>query len=110
MNSHTLILSTAKVTIPDVITIDMVTSLINRGLTGIEYFGIEIDNQADYIDDDMKAASEEITYIECFFDTEETIDYDSLTVVETNALILDIIKKSAHVEIRADDKDIELYL
>lgn len=109
MKQHTLILS-AKVKIPDVITIDMVTSFINRGLTGIEYFGIGIDNQADYLDDDMIAASEGITYIEFYFDTEETIDYDSLSLEETNALILDIIKKSAQIEIRADEKDIVLYL
>jgi len=110
MESHTLILSTAKLTIPNVITMDMVTSLINRGLTGVEYFGIEIDNQADYIDEDMKAASEEITYIEFYFDTEESIDYDSLSLEEVNALILDIIKKSTQIEIRADEKDVTLYL
>ena len=110
MKQHTLILSTAKVKIPDVITVDQVTSLINRGLTGIEYFGVEIDNQADYIDDDMRAASEEITYIEFYFETEEPIDYDSLSMEEVNVLILDIIKKSAKIEIRADEKDVTLYL
>jgi len=110
MKNHTLILSTAKVTIPDVITIDQVTSLINRGLTGIEYFGVELDNDADYIDNDMKAASEEITYMEFFFETEEAIKYEALSIEEVNELILDAIKKSARIDIEADHKDVTLYL
>lgn len=50
MANHTLILSTAKVAIPEGVTIDFIKSLINRGLTGIEYFGPEIDNQEDFIE------------------------------------------------------------
>lgn len=110
MKNHTLILSTAKVTIPDVIKIDQVTNLINRGLTGIEYFGTELDNAADYIDVDMKAAAEQITFIEFYFDTEESINYEALSIEEVNEMILDVINNSAKINIGADEKDITLYL
>lgn len=110
MQNHTLILSTAKLPIPEGVTIDFVTNLLNRGLTGIEYFGVELDNPECYIDEDMEAASSEITYFEFHFETQDPIDYNSLNEVEVDQLIYDLIKKSAHVELRADEKDITLYL
>lgn len=110
METHTLILSTAKVAIPANLTIDFITSLINRGLTGIEYFGQEIDNQEDFVEPDMKLASEEISYFEFFFDTEEPIEYDLLSETDVDSFILDLIKKSANIELRADEKDVTLYL
>ena len=110
MQNHTLILSTAKVHIPESITIDFVTNLLNRGLTLIEYFGIGLDNQEDIIDEEMKVASAGITYINFHFDTPESIDYDSLPVVELEHLISEIIKKSANIDLRADEKDITVNL
>lgn len=110
MEHHSLILSTAKLPIPEVVTIDFVTNLLNRGLTGIEYFGCEIDNPECYISDDMKLASEGITYVDFHFDTADSIDYESLSEKEVDDLILDIIKKSANIEVRADGKDITVYL
>ncbi|WP_166921977.1 hypothetical protein [Flavobacterium poyangense] len=79
MQYNTLILSTSKVIIPKVLTIDFVTRLINRGLTAIDYFGIEIDNPEDYIEKDMKEVSKSISYFEFQFETSDNIDYDSLT-------------------------------
>lgn len=110
MNNHTLILSTAKVTIPVDLKIDFVTSLINRGLTGIEYFGPEIDNPEDFIEPDMKLAIEEISYFEFFFDTEDPIEYDLLSETDVDGFVLDLIKKSANINLRADEKDIIIYL
>lgn len=110
MNSHTLILSTAKVTIPDGVTIDFVTKLINRGLTAIDYFGAEIDNQPDYLDEEMKVLSETISYFHFNFDTEEAIDYDSLSEIEVDNMLMDTIKKSANIELQSDHKDITVYL
>jgi len=110
MQNHTLILSTAKVAIPEGVTIDFITSLINRGLTGIEYFGPEIDNQEDFIEPDMKLASEEISYFEFFFDTDEPIEYDLLSETDVDGFVLDLIKKSANIDLRADEKDIIVYL
>lgn len=84
--------------------------MLNRGLTSIEYFGRELDNPECYIDEDMKAASAEIIYFDFHFETLEPIDYDSLTEVEVDNLILGIIKKSANIEVRADGKYITVYL
>jgi hypothetical protein len=110
MKTHTLVLSTAKLPIPEAVTIDFVAKLLNRGLTGIEYFGVEIDNPECYISDDMKLASERITYIDFHFDSADSIYYESLSETEVDDLILDLIKKSANIEVRADYKDITVYL
>lgn len=110
MESHTLILSTAKIAIPENVTINFITSLINRGLTGVEYFGPELDNQADFIEPEMKLASEEITYFEFFFETEEPIEYDQLSESDVDGCILDIIQKTANIDMRADGKDVTIYL
>lgn len=110
MENHTLILSTAKIEIPKGVTIEFITNLINRGLTGIEYFGVEIDNQEDFIEPDMKVASEEISYFEFFFDTDEPIEYDQLSETDVDGFLLDLIKKSAGIELRADGKDITINL
>lgn len=42
--------------------IDFISNLLNRGLTGIEYFGPELDNP-ECSDEDMIAAVSEITYL-----------------------------------------------
>lgn len=110
MEKHTLILSTTKVRIPESITIDFVTNLINRGLAMTEYFGRKIVSEADFIANDMKAASEEITYIEIFFDTPEPIDYDSFSETDIDEFILDLIAKSKVNKLRNDGKDIILDL
>ena len=110
MRNHSLILSTAKVAIPEGITIDYITNLLIRGLTGIEYFGTELDNPECYIDEDMTAAASEITYFEFHFETPEPIEYNSLNELQVNQLIYDEIKKSTHIELRADEKDITVYL
>jgi hypothetical protein len=109
MEAHTLVLSATKITIPDVPTIDFVTSLINRGLTQVEYFGIEIDNHCEIISDDMEAVSNEITYIDIHFDTELTIAYDSLNETEVDQLAITMLQ-DCNPEIRADLKDITIYL
>jgi hypothetical protein len=109
MEAHTLVLSTAKVAIPDVPTIDFVTSLINRGLTQVEYFGIEIDNHCDIISDDMDAVSSEITYIDIHFDSDQVIAYDSLNETEVDLLAVTMLQ-DCRPEIRSDLKDITIYL
>lgn len=110
MESHTLILSTTKTTIPTDIKIDFVTNLINRGLALTEYFGVEIDNQADYVSQDMQKVSTDITYIEIYFDTEKEINYEALREDEVDELILNIISHSDKLEMRTNGKDVVVYL
>lgn len=110
MKNHTIILSTAKVHIPENVTIDFITNLMNRGVAMVEYFGPEIDNQADFIDNDMKKIRAEISFFEFFFDTEEPINYESLNENEVDQMLSNLIKNSANIEMRADEKDIVVYL
>jgi hypothetical protein len=110
MHHHTLILSTAKLHVPNGIVFTYVTNLLHRGLTVIEYFGTELDNTADYIDQDMKEFDEKISLIDFHFGTEEAINYDSLSVIEVEKLIDDIIKKAGHIDLRANEKDITINL
>jgi hypothetical protein len=110
MQHHTLILSTPKLHFPEKITITYVTNLLHRGLLLIEYFGIEIDNQPDYIDQDMEEASHKFTYIDFHFDTEESIDYDSLSITDVEHLIDNIIKQSDTIDLRVNEKDIVVNL
>jgi len=110
MESHTLVLATTKTTIPPDLFIEFVTSLINRSVAMVEYFGPEIDNPCDFIDDDMKNVSEEITYIEIFFDTELPIDYDDLDESQVDELILSTIGASSKIEMKSDGKDIVVHL
>ena len=109
MEAHTLVLSTAKVVIPETITIDFVTGLINRGLTQVEYFGVEIDNHCDIISDDMEAISSEICYIDIHFDSEQSIAYESLSETDVDRMALDLLLE-CRPEIRTDSKDITIYL
>jgi hypothetical protein len=109
MESHTLVLSTEKVLIPEVTTVDFVTTLINRGLTQVEYFGVEIDNHCDIVSDDMEAVSSEICYIDIHFDSEQGIAYDAVSETEVHQMALDMLQE-CRPEIRTDSKDITIYL
>lgn len=110
MQHHTLILSTAKLHIPEAITITYVTNLLHQGLLGIEYFGIAIDNQPDYIDADMEKVSHKISYIDFHFDTEEPIDYDSFSILDVERFIDKMIKQSDKIDLRVNGKDITVNL
>lgn len=110
MKEHALILSTAKIIIPDAPTIEFVTGLVNRGLTLIEYFGVELDNPCDFVEVDMAAVSAGITYIEFFFETEDSIDYDSFDELQAEKLILEVIGKTSRYGITCDEKDIFVHI
>lgn len=110
MACNSLILSTAKLLIPEDVSIEFITNLINRGLTGIEYFGCELDNLECFVDDDMKAVSESISYFDFHFETPEEYDYESLSKEKIDQLIQGIIERSGKIEMRWDDKDITIYL
>lgn len=109
MEQHTLVLSATKTNLPENISSDFVSSLINRGLTQVEYFGREIDNHCDVISDDMEAVSRDLTFIDIHFDTEYSIGYEGLDETQVDALALDMLKR-CRAEIRRDEKDITIYL
>ncbi|BDU25154.1 hypothetical protein [Flavobacterium sp. GSB-24] len=110
MYNHTLTVSTARKPFPNEVSIDFVTSLINRGVAMVEYFGPEIDNCEDYVEEDMKLVSEQISYFEFYFSTEQSIDYDALSETEVDQILFDAIKKSDKIKLQSDQKDIMIYL
>lgn len=109
MEKHTLILSTAKVTLPDSVSIDFVSSLINRGLTQIEYFGCEIDHHCDIVSEDMDKVSNDITYIDMHFDSSAPINYEEFDQADVLNFAIDLLDDCSP-EIRKDVKDITIYL
>ncbi|WP_343697157.1 hypothetical protein [Flavobacterium sp.] len=109
MEQHTLVLSAVKTVLPESISSDFVSALINRGLTQVEYFGREIDNHCDIISHDMEAASRDLTFIDIHFDTEDPIGYEGLDGLQVETLALNMLKE-CRAEIRRDEKDITIYL
>ncbi len=110
MKHHSLILRTPKSKLPKVVTFDFVTDLMSRGLLRIEYFGIEIDNQADYLDAHMKQQSDESTFINVNFDTEQVVIYSNLTIIELENYLKKITSNSNDMQISNDENDITINL
>jgi hypothetical protein len=75
----------------------------------VDYFGIEIDNEADYMDAEMKSVSDNTSYFNFYFDTEDDIEYRSLSKIEVGELISRLFKKSLQIEVRTDNKDVTIY-
>lgn len=110
MYSHTLTVSTPRLNIPQVLAIDFVTSLISSGVAMVEYFGDEIDNAEDYVEEDMEKVREKILYTEFYFETEIPIDYDSISEYEADKILYEAIENSSEIVLKTDEKDIVIYL
>lgn len=110
MEQHTIILETPRREIPNQELWIFVKALINSKLTIIEYFGVIIDNQSDYIDEEMQQKIDATTFIDINFESEEKIQYDSYSSDEILTLISHYIEQSENKEIIADDKDISINL
>lgn len=109
MESHTLVLATPKAEIPSTDIIKFVKNIIESKIANIDYFGIEQDNQADYIDEKMKYTIDNTTYITIHFDYPE-IDYAKFDEAETLQLIVDAIEQKKIGEVKNDDKDIDFFI
>lgn len=109
MINHTIILTTPKIDIPASNIIDFTKELIITNLLNIDYFGGELDNQADYIDEKMQDKIDNTTYITFHFNYSE-IDYDKLNEVETLQLIVDVLEQQNIGEVIVDDKDVECFI
>ena len=110
--THTLIISTPRLDIPENPNIiELINGLVHNNLCNIEYFGGELDNQADYIDDEMAIKIASSTYITLHFDQNSIneVDYD---LPEDNVLnlMLDVIMENQIREVIVDEKDIEIYI
>ena len=109
MESHTLILTIPKVEIPSKDIVLFVKKIILSNIANIDYFGIEHDNHADYIDEEMQETIDNTTYITFHFDYPE-IDYDKLNDQQTLQLIVDLMEQQKIGEVKIDDKDIDFII
>lgn len=110
MENHLVILSTPKRRIPKVGIKSFVETLINERLTKLEYFGDPIDNQADYIDEEMQRKMDSTSYIEIFFESENNIDYGNFDYNDFNDLIFHHLNKSKNLEFVVDKKNKTIYI
>jgi len=112
MIQHTIILETYKKNIPLKVDLDYVTNLIIKDRPIVEYFGIELDNDADYINTNMQMKFVRTTTIVINFESTDEINYDKYSRDE----IFDLISKyfsltmKSEVRIESDEKDITIYL
>ncbi|MCK8142968.1 hypothetical protein MW871_13795 [Flavobacterium sp. I-SCBP12n] len=106
---HVLILSTKRINIPSSDFIPLVSSLIDENEMEIDYFGIEIDNPADYLDEQMKLKISTTSFITIHFECDK-IDYSRYSDEAILKFIIDVLHCDEEKEIKADDKDIEIII
>ena len=70
---HTLILSTQRFIVPKIGQCRLVNHLIKNIEIDIDYFGIEIDNPVDYIDEEMELKIMNTSFINFFFEDNEIV-------------------------------------
>lgn len=110
--THTLILSTPRIEMPDnPNVIEMVNEMVHNNLCNIEYFGGELDNQADYVDESEQLKINSTTYLTIHFDLESsnTLDYNSSEESVLNKM-LTILMENQIREVLIDEKDMEIYI
>lgn len=110
--THTIILTTPRFEIPSNLNvIELLNELIHSNLVNIDYFGSELDNPVDYVDDEMKEEMETTSYLTLHFDqnASDNIDYD---IDEDSALnlVISLIMERQIKEVIVDEKDIDIYI
>lgn len=110
MIQYTVVLESRRFPIPESGILELVKHLIERGKTKIDYFGLEIDNPADFADEEMERKNEETTFINISFESEVEIDIENLSEQIQINYILDILNTQPVVELQRDQKDISIIL
>nr|WP_181716107.1 hypothetical protein [Flavobacterium sp.]QJS06631.1 hypothetical protein [Flavobacterium sp.] len=106
---HTLILSAKKFILPKAGQCKLVLSLIRNNEIEIDYFGMEIDNSADYQDEEMELKIKTTSFINFFFEDNE-IEYSKYSKEEILKLAENLLSKSPDMIVSEDNKDIDLYI
>lgn len=110
MESHTIILSTKKINYPDSISKELVSGLIKDKKVQMDYFGIEPDNQADYLDASMQEIIERSTIINIYFES-NIIDYNSFSEDEIYNYALALLDDpEAVLEPHSNINEIDIYV
>jgi hypothetical protein len=109
MISHTLILSTPKTEIPNDGIISFTKELITNKLFTVDYFGVELDNQDDYRDDEMQSKFDNTTIVTFHFES-ISIDYQMISDHEVLTMIHQILDSDAQTNIIVYEKDVDIYV
>jgi hypothetical protein len=110
--THTIILTTSRFEIPsNTNVIEILNNLIHNNLLNIDYFGGELDNQADYLDEEMTNKIATTSFITLHFDqnTSDDIDYNSDEETILN-LMASTLMENQIKEVLVDEKDIEIFI
>lgn len=109
MEYYTLILTAPKLTIPETNIVEFVKQLIISNLVNVDYFGYELDNPADYEDEDMIAKRLGTTFITFQFEYNK-MEYDDYNDDEILQLIINQLETKKIGEIIIDDKDVDIFI
>lgn len=109
MKNYTLILSSPKIKIPESNIIEFILDLIKSNLVNIEYFGYQLDIQADYDDEEMIAKRLGTSFFTFQFEYNK-LEYDDYTEEETLKLITNQLATKQIGKIIIDDKDVDMYI
>jgi len=111
MKTHTLILTSPKVVIPetDIKIIEFVKELILSNLLNVECFSGELDNQCDYIDEETANKNKNTTFLTFHFEDDD-INYGNYNEERVFQFIYDKLKSQKIGQVLADEKDVEIYL
>ena len=111
MKTHTLILTSPKLVIPETDTkiIEFIKELILSNLLNVECFSPEMDNQCDYIDDEMESKNKNTTFLTFHFEDDD-INYSNYNDESIFQFIYDKLKSENIGQVMADEKDIEIYI
>lgn len=108
--SHTIVLTSPKLDLqPTKITdvVKFVKELILSNTLTVEYFNCELDNECDYIDEEMESKLSNTTHITFHFE-HSTIDYKSYDSEGVLKFIYDKLDSNLTAKILVDGKDIEI--
>lgn len=107
---HTITLLTPKRALPKDGFLKFITQLIDDKIVEIDYFGIEPDNQADFIDADMQSKIDNNTFINIYFQGDD-IDYNSFSADEILNLAINVLNEPKRTsDIKTDENEINIYL
>lgn len=107
---HAITLITPKRILEESGFLKLTAQLISHNLVDIDYFGIEPDNQADYIDAEMQDKIDNNTIINIYFEGDQ-IDYNSFSPEEILNLASRILKEPKEgTRVEANEKDIDIYV
>lgn len=109
MIQHTLILTVPLVKIPETNILDFVKELITANLVNIDYFGIELDNGDDYVDEEMQSKIDNSTYLTFHFSDIE-INYIIYNEDQVINLLFNKLNNNEIGQIIVTEKDVEVYI